>query len=307
MSQPIVKTVFLFGAGASNGCGEVYPHNPPLGGQLYDCLCKEFPDSWGLLSPDLKNLFASNFEEGMDCLWKMHSDKSSLLLQHMGIYFSRFTPVSKGGTLYRKLVSKLIDLRLEAKDVIFSTLNYDCLIDGELTQAGLVVNYLFSTEHTNGMPFIKLHGSCNWFLDFPMGRYVQFNSTLRLKAPIYSLDKQEAVKKYLIGDTSLYPVMRLYTKEKPAQLSPDFFEHLEKQWSEIIMSAEQVAIIGVKPYPVDRHIWDPLTNTSANIFYIGNKSSYEKWHKDSGRSAETIFVDKNFDTGFDLLLKRLFP
>lgn len=303
----MIKTVFLFGAGASYGCGDVYPHPPPFGDKLYECLCTRFPDSWGSLPSGLKSLFENSFEEGMDCLWKEHADKSSLCLQHMGMYFCHFTPASGKGTLYRELISKLGDLPGNGKGVLLSTLNYDLLVDGELTQAGIDVNYCFSAERESGLPFIKLHGSCNWFLDFPcISRNMQFGSSTIINARMYSLDREDAVEKYLTGDTSLYPVMRLYTKEKPAQLQPNFFENLDKQWSEIIMSAEQVAIIGVRPYPLDQHIWAPLVKTRARILYIGDRDAYQEWQKDSGRLADTIFIAEYFDEGLNSLLEQLF-
>jgi len=295
-------TIFLFGAGASYGCGDVYPHRPPLGNQLYEHLRVAFPDSWGALPSDLGDYFAINFEKGMDVLWKEHIDRSALLLQQMGIYFSRFAPATKHGTMFRKIVSRLIGRR--ANDVLLSTLNYDRLLDGELTRAGLSVNYMFPPGGV--VPLIKLHGSCNWFIDMPgVNRYVNLSPTIRIEAPIRSVNSEKEVTRYLTGDTPFHPVICLYNQEKSAPLCRSFFEHLQKDWGERILTAQQVALVGVRPYPDDAHVWGPLAATHARVLCIGDRLAFEKWHEESGRVGETVVVDEFFEQGFGTLWESL--
>jgi hypothetical protein len=97
----------------------------------------------------------------------------------------------------------------------------------------------------------------------------------------------------------------MYTQEKAAPLCPGFFEHLQKDWGARILTAQQVALVGVRPYPDDTHVWEPLAATPARICCIGDRSAFEKWHKDSGRVGETIVVDERFEQGFDALWKSL--
>ncbi|HJX59448.1 hypothetical protein A2V61_02490 [Candidatus Woesebacteria bacterium RBG_19FT_COMBO_47_8] len=296
-----INTVFLFGAGASHDCGDIFPHQPPLGGELHSILVSTFPDTWGKLPEDLNTLFLQNFEKGMDSLWKKHSDISSLLLQQLGIYFNRFTP--KNETRYGEIIKYLI--KIKSDDTILSTLNYDCLLDGELTRNGFKTNYLIP-PNKGGILLIKLHGSCNWFLDFEgMNRYVNFSSDMRIKAPIYSLNTPEKVTEKLTSDTPLYPVMALFTENKPAPLGFDFIEHIQKEWKNLILNVKQVIIVGVKPYPQDYHIWDPLRETHANIFYVGDKQKFEEWNTSSGRSGNTIPISGTFAEAMEKIFERL--
>jgi hypothetical protein len=59
-----VKSVVLFGAGASHGCGGIVPYPPPLGGGLYADLARHYPD-WRGMPADLKRQFEDDFEQGM--------------------------------------------------------------------------------------------------------------------------------------------------------------------------------------------------------------------------------------------------
>lgn len=300
------KTAFLFGAGASYDCGDIYPHQPPKGSELYSRLKDRFHESWGKLPTKLDQEFIKNnkFEEGMYCLWKNYPDLSTKLLKEFAIYFSEFVPRSKeNGTNYHKLIFRLTERG--KNDTLLTTINYDCLLDGEL---GANINYFFGPGA--GCPIIKLHGSCNWFIDSNgMNEHVSFTSDVRFDpdSPPYSLNTQEKVREKLLGDTPFYSVIRLYTKDKPAQLAPSFFAHLEKQWKELILSVKKVIIVGVSPetYLDDPHIWDSLRDTSADIFYIGNESKYKKWHVESGRAGNTIFCGNRFSDSLTGVLKML--
>jgi hypothetical protein len=295
------ETIFLFGAGASLGCGEVIPHRPPSGGQLYDRLRAAFPDSWGTLPSGLAAKFAERFEKGMDVLWKEYGDESSLLLQKMGVYFSSFAPAPGKETLYRRIVRRLV--ADQTPGVLLSTLNYDCLLDGEISLAGLNVNYLFPPD--GNMPLLKLHGSCNWFIEAKVGRHTNFSSDIRWEAQIRCVSSAAAVKDHFTGDTSLFPVICLYTEDKPAPLCPSFFQHLHKEWTEQVLSAKQIAIVGVRPYPSDGHIWNPLTKTKARLLCIGNRGAFSEWQTGSGRIGETQVVAERFDEGLDALWEAL--
>lgn len=251
----------------------------------------------GAIPHDVKEIFSreKGFEDGMNELWQNHHEISPLLLQQFGIYFSRLRPADTSGTLYTQLVNRLVGQRAEG--VMLSTLNYDCLLDGEITRIGRKVNYLFPLKEGDapeGLLLLKLHGSCNWLPDMPMGRNVRYTSTVRLDCPVYSVNNEEALSSYLTDDTSLYPVMRIYTKEKPAQLCPTFFEHLTKEWSNTILQAKKIVLIGIRPYPPDSHIWSPLEKSPAKIFCIGNQVDYENWQVQSGRTGELHFIDDRF-------------
>jgi hypothetical protein len=298
-----MDTVFLFGAGASHGCGAVAPHRPPLGRELYDRLCQSFPESWGSLPSDVADAFGADFETGMDRLWKGGTTISALPLQHMGVYMARFRPAADGGTLYTEVVRRLV--AMEADGVLLATLNYDCLLDGEIAALKRGVNYLFPPG--KGVLLLKLHGSCNWMVEFEgFNRYVHMSADVRLEGPLRAVDSLAAVEEQMTGDSPLHPVMCLYTEDKPAPLCPDFFEHLHKEWATAVSSARRVGIVGVHPYPRDTHIWRPLAATKAELICIGNHKAYDHWHTDTGRTGPTTVVGARFDSALNSLWERMF-
>jgi len=299
-----IKTLFLFGAGASKGCGEIYPYSPPVGNELYLSLCNEYPESWGRIPSELDTIFLESFEMGMNALWINNTDLCYQLLKELGIFFSQFMPVRNSVNAYRKIVQKLISRNVA--DVNLSTLNYDCLLDGEMTNAGLQINYLFSPA--GQCPLMKLHGSCNWFLDIPgINSHVSIGSNVWFDASIISLNTAEKVLDRLRGDSPFYPVFSLFTYGKPNPLGNTFLTFLQEEWRKMVASAKQIAIIGVRPYPLDTHIWQPLSSTPANIYCIGDNEAYEKWHRESNRVYETKFVGNRFNESIDDLLNILFP
>jgi hypothetical protein len=195
----------------------------------------------------------------------------------------------------------------QPRGALLATLNYDLLLDGELTRAGLDVNYLFASSYPDGCPLLKLHGSCNWLIDMPgMNRFVILSSDIRIEAEIRSVNSESEVIDYLTADTPLHPVMCLYTAEKPAPLCPSFFEHLRQQWAESVLEARQIGIIGVRPYPADAHIWQPLADTAAHLWCVGDRPAFDEWHQNSGRTSPTTVVADRFDTGLDPLWSAVF-
>jgi len=61
----MVENLILVGAGASYGAGNVDPHQPPLGKDLFDKLKSEMPDPWGDLPGDIQCALEKDFENGM--------------------------------------------------------------------------------------------------------------------------------------------------------------------------------------------------------------------------------------------------
>lgn len=131
--------IFLFGAGASYGAGGTLPEQPPLGFQFYPILEHIYPGSWGALPGDIRDVFRQDFEQGMQLIYDRYGALVPQLMREMAIYFVQFRP-HKNSTLYCKLVSDLQATGL-LPNVLFSTLNYECVLEFSLLEKGHMISY----------------------------------------------------------------------------------------------------------------------------------------------------------------------
>ena len=122
-----IENFFLFGAGASFGCGGTNKV-VPLGSDLFIDLKKRFPKTWGSLSAVYDNDF-KEFERIMDRLWEdpKYVYEISNFLQDMGIFFSKFKIINQENNLYHKLFNGIKNKDLLKKTVL-STITNDCLV-----------------------------------------------------------------------------------------------------------------------------------------------------------------------------------
>ena len=148
--------VVLFGAGASYGSGSVAPKPPPLGADLFPALRKLFP-TWRSIPEAEAALFAADFEEGMAQIIERYGMAVGPLMQEVATFFSIFDLDATAQNLYRDLITAA-----RGRDVLWSTVNYECLLEIAANQTGLDVAYFGDpADHSSGAIW-KLHGSCNF-------------------------------------------------------------------------------------------------------------------------------------------------
>ncbi len=295
-----MKIIFLFGAGASFGSGDIRPYPPPLSCDLFSKLMSTFPSSWGAFPWNVRSKFIENFEDGMDRIWSNYSSSVSILMQEMGMYFSQFTPDQEN--LYLRLLRILKNDDL-LEDCLISTINYDCLIEIAASKIGIGINYFSDQESSNYMPILKLHGSCNFISSsINATRGISFTRGIVFGGGIKSIQPNK-VQPILRGNTSLPPVMSIFTRGKPLQVSPDEILALQEIWKQSIFRAEKVIIVGVNPNLEDKHIWDPLSETDAKIHYIGNKKRFDEYSKRKRKDKRNNFISNRFKEGFNDILK----
>ena len=131
-------------------------------------------------------------------------------------------------------------------------------------------------EISDGVTFLKLHGSCNF-----LPRGIVFNNVaLRFQniiaANLDVVDSEDVIR-FCHSGRSDYPVMCMFMEGKPAQIGGNKIRDIQARWTEYVADAKRVLIIGVKPHMTDRHIWEPLSSTSAKIGYVGSKSRFDSW------------------------------
>lgn len=285
----------LFGAGASFGSPSILPFAPPLGSGLYEQLAKSFPNSWGGVPYALGEEFRKNFEIGMATLWDSGSHTIPILMQHMAIYFANFN-VHVSGTDSYSLFLKRLDADGKLAGTIFSTLNYECLFEIAVSNSGRAVAYSDEGPGAeSAITLLKLHGSCNFI---PSGgaavsRAASFSPGAVINSTITPVSPADAIA-YCNSNTALYPVMSIFTKGKPVQISPFVTESLQSIWKTAIENAESVSIIGVNPNPDDKHIWEPLALTDASVSMVGNEEAIQNWFKLERKGRTSKFVGSRF-------------
>lgn len=298
-----MSILFLFGAGASFGAEDVYPKVPPLGKDLFRELDQAFPSTWGSLPYTLKSLFSPDFENGMNALWNSGSHKIPALMQHMAIFFSQFRLFLRKKDAYSVLFDNICRL---GKQVTFSTLNYDCLFEIAVSMAGKPISYFEDETAGSAITIWKLHGSCNFLPDGGVGasRGVSFTPGVGFETGIKAVNLDK-VPEYCLGNTGLYPVMSIYAQGKPVQIAATKIKAIQEEWSNAVHSAETIAIIGVNPHPPDGHIWNPLSETKANILFCGDEKTFSSWSSEYRVGKDSSFIGNHFNSSIDAFIKAL--
>ncbi|MHA1951618.1 MAG: hypothetical protein ACXAEN_20215 [Candidatus Thorarchaeota archaeon] len=298
--------LFLFGAGASYGAGHILPRPPPLGSRLYDELRITFPSTWGRLPLNFDTMFRLNFEEGMGYLWNRGLQLTPTLLQELAVFFASFRLDRSKEDAYSKLITRLQTLEL-LNDIVFSTLNYECLLEFALNQCGRVVNYFeVLPEQVISNAVLKLHGSCNFLPDrIGASRGVMIGPGIGIEGGIKIARNLAEVQYFRFSNSSLHPSMAVYMKGKPVQTSPSIINHIQKVWQKKVEAAADVVIIGANPWPEDQHVWGPLADTSAKLVFIGNESSFNKWLEEYRIAGESEYIGNRFNLHFSKALDAL--
>ncbi|MFW9889627.1 MAG: hypothetical protein ACFFER_15670 [Candidatus Thorarchaeota archaeon] len=300
-----MSVILFFGAGASYGAGSVYPKPPPLGAQLYNELRSRFPKTWGHFPQALHNEFAENFEKGMGVLWQSGSHASPVLMQDMAVYFSEFTLSISRDDCYSTLVDLLVSKGL-IEDCVFSTLNYDCLLEIALSMAKRRILY-FNRKVVDSSDSImwKLHGSCNFIPEnIRATRGVSFGSSVTWNPDLRAVNPPE-VKAFCYGNTALYPALAIYAKDKPVQIAPGIIRHIQNWWAEAIAQSSQIVVVGVNPYPDDNHIWNPIATSSGRLLYVGNEKAFKRWSAEYRSSNESIHLGNRFNLCIERIIDEL--
>jgi hypothetical protein len=289
------KNVFLFGAGASHGAGSILPERPPLGLELYSELARLFPGSWGGLPLRVASVLAKDFEKGMEVIYAEFGSSIPQLMREMAIYFIEFRPVGNR-SLYCKLVQELLRNGSLSRTV-FSTINYDCVLEFSLLNHNQRISY-FDPQCEKEVPVMKLHGSCNMFnASIGVSQNVRYGTGVSFSGDVKAiLDINKVIETCLVV-TGLAPVMCLYMREKPLNVSADVILAIQKKWSELIAEAETLAIVGVNPLYGDTHIWEPIAKSKARKFYVGNKECWASWVK-TNKVENTEYLGPRFSAAF---------
>jgi hypothetical protein len=223
-------------------------------------------------------------------------------MNNMAVYFAGFRPDGSKLDTYSVLL-KMLHARGICGQILFSTLNYECLFELAAEQIGLTVHHRPSeSSDSSNIRLIKLHGSCNYVIP-PEQNIVFKNAEASLHGIAVGEDytpiRPADVKSY-VTERGVPPAMCVYMQSKPVDISRPTIRLRQQEWRKYVSQASRVIIIGVKPSR-DGHIWEPLSQTSARVYFVGNRDLYLKWSSQRRRKLPTNYVDHYF---FDAI-KRL--
>jgi hypothetical protein len=296
--------VVLFGAGASYGSGQVIPRVPPLGNDLFEVLYRLYPNSWGQIPEKFKTVFSDNFEEGMAEVIDNGYATIGNLMQSMGIFFSCFHLTEDCDNLYINFLKQLNSTGI-LKDVLISTINYECLIEKAANLVGLPVSY-FNNPNDNELSLWKIHGSCNFKLvGIEATRGVIINSqNVSFDGNIKALNPGD-VKKEFEGNTAFHPSMCLFAKDKPITIAPSIIRGKQEEWSKITEKAEVMCVIGVRPNTEDSHIWDAISDCEGKLLFIGNQNDFNAYTSTYRMSKDNLYLGNRWHESFNAVLSEL--
>jgi hypothetical protein len=280
------ELVFLFGAGASQGALHIKPHQPPLGRELYDALAAGYPKEWGpeshlhFFAADLRD---NKFERTMAEEVCPRVAPLSILewYRPMALFFSSFAPDGTEKDLYSELLRALRGGR-RLRTTVFGSLNYDCIFELAALRQGLTVSYQPATGGDEAVEVLKVHGSCN-FITEDMSRWRH-----QLTSPGASVEFQFRMlppaglpetlgRVFSNRETHHYPIMSLYATGKGTIVAPVQIWNIRNSWGARAREADMLVIIGVSPNPEDLHVWEPVRETRARVFYVGGKAEFGQW------------------------------
>ena len=321
-----MDNLILFGAGASFGSDDPI-RTPPMGGNLFDALCRFNPGGWGAVPDDFAIQFRAEFERGMRAFADARPTDVDVLQRAMAAYFFQFHPGCS--SLYIRLAQRIRPCNWNGA---LTSLNYERLLELAVREAGLNVVVRQAPGSGGGVELCLPHGCCHLFCQIRTKSVTQASGTpevtvaaqrpaiikpekradgtevaitLRLArggpiafAPevqvdseeIHSIEDPDQHAKEL-RESTIPPVMCYFKPDKDTRAGVSLIKRQRTRFAELVWDASTVGIIGVKVRPHDGHIWDPLRGTSARIIYCaGNKAGEEFrcWSGAAGRHSDEV-------------------
>jgi len=272
---------------------------------LLEALERLFPAAWEVLPQDLRILLRSDFEVGMKEFGEKNPHVLPPLQRSMASFFFGFVPGQDNR--YRNL-ARLI--KRNAWPGVVISLNYERLLELSLATEG-VRPFIGSPPDTG--PSVELclpHGCCLIFCESVRGaaRAVSFSGiNIATRGPVKVVaEPTEHAKR--IREDAFPPVMSYFDPAKLTTSGVNFIEEQRARYDAIVRGAKTVVIVGVKVRPHDRHLWEALAATNAEIVYCSGDAAgqeFAKWASDNRKGKVSEVLYGYFNENFDGLCARL--
>jgi hypothetical protein len=292
-----MRSCILFGAGASFGSGGCKPSQPPLGSQVADKLAEAFPQDWTHLSEADRDALKNNFELATAEMIKSGNHAANEVLRMSGVIFSRYYPLH--GNVYRRLARELERKGLLTQ-IPSATLNYDCLWEVSIVEeTGRLCAYF--ENHPRGVRVLKPHGSCNFrnpaFQATPGGGIVWSPAGIVFEGSPQAIDPRD-VADSILGN-GIPPAMAFYETQKAIPVCKNAIEGIQTEWAALAKKAERISIVGVRPNAHDKHIFQPIIESSAVLQVVSPGGDISGWTAIGVDSMRLKPVKKSFEQAVD--------
>ncbi|MFO0944614.1 MAG: hypothetical protein U1D30_01515 [Planctomycetota bacterium] len=310
-----LDNVILFGAGASLGSDS--NNVPVVTNKIFEEMCSRQLDTWTYirdhfpldaerLYPDhwligetldtwksamrgLPELFAADFEAATKWILDYEYSMAQSITRDLAEYFINFCPSET--SLYRRLFKRI----RRGWNGAIATLNYDVLAQRAAAIEGVTLSCMWERhiQCSRSPTIIELclpHGSAGLFSSAVEGPIYAFFSKIGAGSkPEMVLDQREWDNR--MKNTNILPIMANISPQKRADIGQDFLDEQKSRFGHLVTHARRVSIIGVRVHVVDKHIWEPLARTPAQITYCSGEEAgadFDEWRRRAGRPNDRI-------------------
>lgn len=317
-----MSILVIFGAGASYGSGCDYPEKPPLGYELFGRISQA--NKYTILAESrYKGNFEDNFEQAILKLREDRDIDESWVVHAMGDYLRklRINP----NNCYLPFIAGLANLD---KKVVLVTANYDLLIEQALSHLGHKWDYVLSENSTLHFTLLKIHGSCNFFIQ--TGGYEELPQNISglnldkaelggvdfsnldckgtsfdqatFDASVKAVVDLDELEEFYKKGSPIIPVMAQYDPNKTAWAGASFIKGIQDSYHQIVKDYDLIIVIGLAYQSHDEHIWSPLKQSKSMINIVDPYPSDElnKWC--DLRGSRTRIIKEGFDKFTDNII-----
>ena len=169
---------------------------------------------------------------------------------------------------------------MRSREIQYSTINYDMLLDQALGSYGLQIEGApKDSPNPQFVTLLKLHGACNVLMkiqnhihnnqviDAPFGLHSPIGGNL---GKLYLARSYREIERWCrdYANEQFAPVVAQYVREKTFLTHAEAFEGMQTFWARKVLGAKAVVLVGVRHVPDDEHIWQPLFNSNAELLIV---------------------------------------
>ena len=145
----------------------------------------------------------------------------------------------------------------------------------------------------------KLHGSCNFKpTGFAVSNAAQINVNVAQfgVGMGFEIMQPSDVTPWCMSDNALYPCMAMFAHGKRLAVTPTPIENAQNNWKARVLDSDRILLLGVNPHVEDNHIWQPLSDTAAEIGFVGNETNFQAWVDDYRGGRPSVFLGSRWST-----------